>query len=314
MKKALIVVIMAILWIKGASGSEWQGIIDGSGQTKSEPVVTLGVFTDTHYSATKPDKAGRNYMASKQKVEEAVEVFNAKNVDMVLSLGDIVDNEFDDYADIAQYLNRLKMPFHTILGNHDFIVPFSIQQQNNAFKTLGVTDRYFSIVKENVRLIFLDTSDIAMYSNAEESKSYCEAEAILAQLKEACAVNARNYNGAIGTTQMQWLEEQLNEATQASENVVCFSHIPLFVKDGERYTLWNGDDIGEMLKKNTCVKSYIAGHHHVGGYSDAGGIHHIVMKGMVQGPENSFAIISIYQDRIVIDGYGREDDREYKFR
>ena len=314
MKKALIVVIMAILWIKGASGSERQGIIDGSGQTKSEPVVTLGVFTDTHYSATKPDKAGRSYMASKQKVKEAVEVFNARKVDMVISLGDIVDNEFDDYADIAQYLKKLKMRFHTIPGNHDFIVPFSLQQQNEAFKTLGVAERYFSIVKGNVRLIFLDTSDIAMYSNDAESMNYREAETILAQLKEECAVNARNYNGAISKAQMQWLEVQLNEATQASENVICFSHIPIYVNGGERYTLWNGEDIMDIFKMKSCVKSYIAGHHHVGGYSDVGGIHHIAMKGMVQGPENSFAIISIYEDRIVIDGYGREEDRKYKFR
>ena len=137
---------MVLLSIKGASGTD-------------KPAIVLGVFTDTHYSATKPDKAGRLYKASKQKVEEAVEVFNAKKVDMVISLGDIVDNEFDDYADIAEHLNKLKMPFHTILGNHDFIVPFSLQQQNDVFKTLGVSERYFSIIKGKVRLVFLDTSD-----------------------------------------------------------------------------------------------------------------------------------------------------------
>lgn len=301
MKKVLFIVLMVFLSIKGASGAD-------------NPVIVLGVFTDAHYSATKPDKAGRLYKASKQKVEEAVEVFNAKEVDMVISLGDIVDNEFGDYADISQHLNKLKMPFHTILGNHDFIVPFSLQQQNDVFKTLGVSERYFSIVKGKVRLIFLDTSDVAMYSNAAESMNYREAEAIMSQLKDDCAVNAKNYNGAIGKAQMQWLQAQLNDAALASEKVICFSHIPLDVNDGEKYTLWNRDDIVEILKVNSCVMSYIAGHHHVGGYSDTGGIHHIVMKGMVQGPENSFAVISIYEDRIVIDGYGREDDREYNFR
>ena len=114
--------------------------------------------------------------------------------------------------------------------------------------------------------------------------------------------------------------KQNNKLTDTENRLVvailegCFSHIPLDVNDGEKYTLWNRDDIVELLKENSCVKSYIAGHHHVGGYSDAGGIHHIVMKGMVQGPENSFAVISIYEDRIVVDGYGREDDRGYKFR
>ena len=312
MKKVLIVVLMAFFWISGVSGSERHNSTDNFG--KAEPVMTLGVFTDTHYSATKPDKAGRLYKASKQKIEEAVEVFNAKEVDMVISLGDIVDNEFDNYADIAQHLNKLKMPFHTILGNHDFIVPFSLQQQNDVFKTLGVSERYFSIVKGKVRLVFLDTSDVAKYSNAAESMNYRQAEAIMSQLKDNCVVNAKNYNGAIGKAQMQWLQAQLNDAALASEKVICFSHIPLDVNDGEKYTLWNREDIVEILKVNSCVKSYIAGHHHVGGYSDAGCIHHIVMKGMVQGSENSFAVISIYEDRIVIDGYGREDDREYKFR
>ena len=101
MKKVLIVVLMAFFWISGVSGSERHNSTDNFG--KAEPVMTLGVFTDTHYSATKPDKAGRLYKASKQKIEEAVEVFNAKEVDMVISLGDIVDNEFDNYADIAQH-------------------------------------------------------------------------------------------------------------------------------------------------------------------------------------------------------------------
>ena len=324
MKKYLFIILMSVLCTMCSSGSEWQDVLDDAHKNPSQPVtpdepagetfIALGIFTDSHYSATKENKTERYYKASKQKIESAVATFNSEKVNMALSLGDIVDNEFDDYSDIAQYLDRLEMPFYKVLGNHDFVTPFSLEQQTAALKVLGISNRYFSVSTDDLRLIFLDGSDVAKYSNEDESEGYRKAEEMLEELKDDLAANAKNYNGAIGKAQRDWLDAELRTAQLASQNVICFSHIPLFVKDGEKYTLWNGEDVLDMLTPYSCVKAYVAGHHHVGGYSDKGGIHHITLKGMVQGPDNSYAIVRIYKDRIVIDGYGREEDREYKFR
>lgn len=334
-----------------SSGSEWQSVIDNdsSGRTESgtaeekpapapgdeadtpdtpdapatpdtpEPPavagpITIGVFTDAHYSATKEDTEVRCYKASKDKIEEAVGTFNKEKVGMVISLGDIVDNEYDDYDDIGSSLKKLEMPVHQILGNHDFVSPFEEELQSAAIRMLGITDRYFSMVKDGIRFLFLDSSDIAMYSHPLESTGYREAEKIYNGLRDDQEDNAKKYNGAIGEVQTGWIENQLKEAQAQSQKVICFIHIPLKVTGAAKYTLWNSEDITDLLSSYSCVKAVVAGHHHEGGYSPAGGLHHITLKGMVQGEDTSYAILEIYDDKIIINGFGRETDMEYKYR
>ena len=113
----------------------------------------------------------------------------------------------------------------------------------------------------------------------------------------------------------RWLEDELEEATEKSQVVICFCHIPLAVDGAGKYTLWNREDMIDMLEEAECVKAFIAGHHHEGGYADNGGFHHVTLKGMVVGENTtSYSVVKIYKDRLVIDGYGREEDKEYKFR
>lgn len=337
MKQFSWIILVLLMFTMCSSGDEWQDVIDKSHSnpsapakpeeptdsedpaTPSEPagesVVTLGVFTDAHYSATKSPSNERYYQNSKKKVADAVAAFNGAAVDMAVSLGDIIDNEYDDYQDIGQALKTLAMPFYQILGNHDFITPFSEEQQAAALQVLGISNRYFSVVKDDFRLIFLDGSDIAKYSNAVGSAGYREAEDIYATLRDDQEENAKAYNGAIGEAQMEWLEDELEEATEKSQVVICFCHIPLAVDGAGKYTLWNREDMIDMLEEAKCVKAFIAGHHHEGGYADNGGFHHVTLKGMVVGENTtSYSIVKIYKDRLVIDGYGREEDKEYKFR
>ena len=115
MKKYLFIVLMSLLCTMCSSGSDWQDVLDDAHKNPSQPVtpgnkeepedtpsepagdtfIALGIFTDSHYSATKENKTERYYKASKQKIESAVATFNSEKVNMVLSLGDIVDNEFE---------------------------------------------------------------------------------------------------------------------------------------------------------------------------------------------------------------------------
>ena len=275
--------------------------------------LSIGIFTDAHY-ARKDDSNGRCYQASKQKIHEAVNTFNQNEVDMVISLGDIVDNQYDWYDDIGRYIDRLTMPKYQVLGNHDFVSPFSQDQFDEALKLLGITQRYFSVVRDGFRLIFLDGSDIATHSCSSDSYEYRQAEDMLEVLKDEGEANAKKYNGAIGEKQQRWLEDELKAATEASQTALCFCHIPLSVDGAKKYTLWNGEDMTDLISSYPCAKAVVAGHHHEGGYADDGGIHHITLKGMVLGEQTSYAIIKIFKDKLLIDGFGRENDMEYKFR
>lgn len=328
MRKFFFMIFLILMCTMCSSGAEWQGVIDkaqtnqGSQPSDTQPsepsepsepapeMVSLGIVTDVHY-ADKDVNNDRYYRDSKTKLEAAVGKFNSEGVDMALSLGDIVDNEYGNYGDIGRHLDALTMPLYKVLGNHDFITPFDLEKQNAALQTLGITNRYFSVTKGNFRLLFLDTSDLAMYSHEVGTEEYREAEDIYDELEGEA--NARKYNGAIGQAQQKWIEMQLKEAQGASQIVVCFAHIPLYIDGAAKYTLWNGEDILDLLAEYSCVKAFVAGHHHEGGYADNGSIHHITLKGMVLGETNSFSIVKLYNDRIVIDGYGRERDVEYKY-
>lgn len=337
MKKYSYLASLMLLCTMCSAGSEWQDIIDADNNNshtgnnnnnnsgndsdddsdENDSSVTyeikIGIITDAHYS-TKAASSERHYSASKQKISEAVQEFNNAGVDMAISLGDLVDNEYTHYPDIQVDLEKLAMPSYKILGNHDFVTPYSEEQQAEALKVLGITNRYFSIVSNGLRLIFLDSSDLATYSHPLESIGYREAEAILKELKDDLSPNAKVYNGAIGSVQMKWLESELQEAQSLSQHVVCFTHIPLALPaTGSKYTLWNDEDVRDLLCEYPCVKAVIGGHHHEGGYLLKENIHHITLKGMVQGEQNSYSIISIKENCIEIDGYGRETDRVYIF-
>ena len=64
-----------------------------------------------------------------------------------------------------------------------------------------------------------------------------------------------------------------------------------------------------MLSEYPCVRAFLAGHHHTGGYGVYRGVHHLTFRGMVEGPENKFAIVEVYPDKLVVRGFGTEEHR-----
>jgi hypothetical protein len=95
--------------------------------------------------------------------------------------------------------------------------------------------------------------------------------------------------------------------------VALFCHFPIY--PNEIHSLWNDDKVLQLINKYSCVKAWINGHNHAGGYAEQNGIHFITMNGMVETEsENSFSVISFTSDKIKIDGYGREQSRNLTVR
>lgn len=281
---------------------------DSTAAGSQKPLFSFGVVTDVHYSNRKEPSANRYYRDSKRKLAEAVAAFNAAHVDFIVSLGDLIDNDIESYADIAPVLAAAEAPVHKIAGNHDFPAPFDAERQQAAFRTMGVAEPYFSLVRDGCRLLFLDANDVAVYAHAEGTPSRAEAEAALARLTDEGAANARRYNGAPGTVQLTWLARELKAAEAAGERVVALCHTPVLPLLG-RYTLWNNLEIAAILSEYPCVRAFLAGHHHTGGYGVYRGVHHLTFRGMVEGPENKFAIVEVYPDKLVVRGFGTEEHR-----
>lgn len=269
------------------------------------PLFSIGVVTDVHYSNRKEPVNNRYYRASEWKLQEAVATFNDAHVDLVVSLGDLIDSDSDSFADIAPVLESSKAPVYRIAGNHDFLVPFDARKQQAALRMMGVGKLYFSVIRDGYRLLFLDGNDIALYAHATGTPQYAQAERIFTELTFEGAANARDYNGAIGSEQQAWLIRELEKATAAGQEVLCFCHMPVLPLLG-RYTLWNNLQIARLLGAWPCVKAYLAGHHHPGGYGAYQNVHYVTFRGMIDGPRNQYAVVDVYADKLVIRGFGTQ--------
>ena len=82
----------------------------------------------------------------------------------------------------------------------------------------------------------------------------------------------------------RWLQEQLRQASETGSQVIVAAHHQAG-RGGARDThlAWNWRDIKETLTHAGCVKLYMAGHDHMGGYSFDGGIHWLTVEALLEG-------------------------------
>ncbi|XP_023237058.1 manganese-dependent ADP-ribose/CDP-alcohol diphosphatase-like [Centruroides sculpturatus] len=120
-------------------------------------------------------------------------------------------------------------------------------------------------------------------------------------------------NGALSKQQLQWLDEELLESDRLGEKVIVFGHVSL-APDSSDWSclLWNYNDVIDIFHRHNCVIAYFSGHTHNSGYAmDSKGIHYVVLNGIVETSpsDKAFATISLYDDRLEINGHGREESR-----
>lgn len=283
-----------------------------TGKYGNGPLFKIGVVSDIHH-ADKDPKIGRYYRMSAKKLSEAVNEFNSQDVDMMISLGDLVDNDIRNYPTIDSVFNSFNGKVYKLLGNHDFIAPFSQERQDSIFRVMGIKDRYQQIRKKGIRLLLLDGTDVAVFSHPEGSEGHKQAKQILDSLKAAGSRNNRNYNGGLGAEQMEWLKYQLERAAVNEEKVICLCHMPM-MPSGGKFTLFNSPEVTQLLATSPWVKAVLTGHHHPGSYDMKDGIHYLSLQGMVQGEDNSYSIVEVYEDKIIVRGYGREETRRMEFK
>jgi len=153
------------------------------------------------------------------------------------------------------------------------------------------------------RFIILDGNDISFYAYSIESDGYRKAETYYHRNNP----NAPKWNGAIGNEQLAWLEDELAEAKEEGQNVVLLCHFPVYPEN--IHNLWNAPEVLAIIDAHPVVKAWVNGHNHTGNYATRNGVHYLTLKGMVDTEETSYAIIDVYDDRLVLTGVGREEDR-----
>ncbi|WP_372947844.1 metallophosphoesterase [Mariniphaga sp.] len=266
--------------------------------------ISFGVFADCQYCDCETLNS-RFYRNSPEKLEEAIAHFNQKNnLEFVVNVGDLIDRDFTSFTPLKPILQKSNKTIYHLPGNHDFEV--EPEHLEKVPKELGLSKMYYSLEKKGWMFIFMDGTDISFFSADKEKVK--QANVMSEKLKAEGKPNYHPWNGGVGKQQLNWLNNQLQQAKSKNLNVAVFCHYPLL--PFESHALWNQAEVIEVLNKYSCVKLWMNGHNHAGNYALSNGIHFVNLKGMVETEnENAFAEVILNDSTIEIKGLGREEDR-----
>jgi 3',5'-cyclic AMP phosphodiesterase CpdA len=270
---------------------------DLAAQSENKPMFTFGVVADVQYADR--DNAGtRYYRSSPGKFAKAVNVFNQQRVDFVLSLGDFINDGFQNFDTLTMIAAKLDMPLFHVLGNHDFTI--SSHGKKELFSVLNLKRPYYSFVKNKWRFIILDGNDISLYANDEGSEKYEHAAVQLKKLQDKKAPNAREWNGGVGEKQLAWLKKELAAAKRKKEKVIVACHFPLYPDHGTEL-LWNAAELKTLIEASPNVIAYLNGHVHKSQHFHESGVHYFSFRGMVEEDVNAFSVVSVFKNHLEIE-------------
>lgn len=273
----------------------------------TQPFLRFGVIADPQYAAVEPNLVlGRYYANSLTKLAEAIETFNAEDLAFVVTLGDIIDRDWQSFDAILPLYDRLRHSTHFLLGNHDFRV--EPERLDDVFARVGMPGPYHTFAAAGFRFVLIDGNEVSLFAPPPGDPRLTVAERWIDTLKAQGADNAQPWNAALGDEQFGWLEEVLHGAEAAGEQVVVMGHYPVYPPNA--HNMWDSERIVDLFCRFENVAAYFCGHNHDGNYGIVDGTHFVNIKGMVETPDTTaYAIVEIHADRLEIRGYGRETDR-----
>ena len=302
MKRLIATYIAALILtgmpLKNTSGTNY------SINVNQKPLLKFGIITDVHYSDNEPVET-RFYRSSLRKINEALTVFREDSVDFVINLGDLIDKDFRSYKPAMTIIDSFGLQIYHVSGNHDFSVKPYYKKKIPALE--HEKKGYYSFSYSNFRFIFLNGNEISTYISANK-KTIKNATDYICELKDKGEVNAIEWNGGISSKQLDWLSEQLTQATEKGEKVIISCHFPVIPEN--IHNLLNYNDILTVLKRFNNIIAWFNGHNHAGNYGNINHIHFVTFKGMVETENtNSFSEVEVYRNKIWIKGFGREKNQ-----
>ena len=239
-----------------------------------EEGITLAVATDLHYLSPRLYDNGELYTKmiensdgkTMKYIEELTEAFICQIIesapDALILSGDLSFNgERDSHIELAEKLRRVEdagIPVLVIPGNHDL-------DNSKAYAYTG--DSYHSVDSVG-RDAFAEIYGELGYSRAlsrdEDSLSYI-AE-ITPDLRILMVdVNTQEEPGFLDESSLNWIDEQLRQASEAGAKVVAVSHQNLFQHNNMfrgGFVIGNGRLLGALFEKYGVICN-LSGHMHV---------------------------------------------------
>jgi 3',5'-cyclic AMP phosphodiesterase CpdA len=255
-------------------------------------LLRFGVITDAQYADA--DSMGeRHYRATPAKLKAAVADLAKRRLPFTLHLGDFIDRGFGSFATLLPLLEGLGHPVRHVLGNHDYSVAET--EKCRVVSTLGLPHDYYAFRSGRVRFLVLDTNALGAYKLPAITGS---------------PVSPALPNG-VDAKQLAWLDRELAASDASGDLVLVCGHHPLTAP----LQLANAPEVLNVLARHPSVKAYLNGHHHDGAYGIHEGIHCVTFRSILHRPEtNAWSVARVFPDRLLIEGFGREESRELKFR
>jgi alkaline phosphatase len=269
--------------------------------TGQSSTLKFGLITDSHY-ANRDNSGTRFYRQSIDKMRECIEIFNKEKVDFAIHLGDFKDEDLNKNADdTLNYLKKIEAEFAKFkgprfhcIGNHDVDSITKKQFLANITNTgISKEKNYYSFDQKGFHFVVLD----ANFDKTGKDHFYKEG------------ADWQDVN--IPPTQLSWLEKDLVKTKLPS---IVFCHHPLFEYFSGEATMHvqNFESVQNIMVRSGKVKASMHGHVHNERFETVNGIQYISQFGMVdyEGLENnSFAIVSLTENQMKIDGYKRTTDK-----
>eukprot|EP00754_Rhynchopus_humris_P034985 Rhum_TRINITY_DN16562_c0_g1::Rhum_TRINITY_DN16562_c0_g1_i1::g.163644::m.163644/K01517/ADPRM; manganese-dependent ADP-ribose/CDP-alcohol diphosphatase len=280
------------------------------GSDLGPPLFSFAVFADVQYGTMKPSGM-RYYKMSIAKMEEMAAYLkeNEQGLSFIVHLGDLTQDKGSYRNAVLKPLDKAT-PLYHVLGNHDFIGAGSVEEVMAGF---NMRDRHYVIPSQaaedaGYRLIVVDATHISTFGNKPGSKEHGAALALSSKLKASRQQHWKDHNGGVGDDQIEWLDGQLADACRANRTAVLFTHSPLLtgLRNNDMHT-WDRDKLLGLLEKHRCAKVWVSGHVHVHRHvtyylDDAHHAHLWTTSGMVQTPNNSFVVVDVYRERLLLRG------------
>lgn len=253
--------------------------------------VTIGYASDVHHSSHSDRVDLNRYrLSSKEKMADAIAIWNNKNVDFTIMNGDYLDVEdlgvdagIADIASIEAVFDTLNSKRYNSYGNHDLDV-ISKDEFNLYTNFENGVNNYYSFDEKGIHIIVLD----ACYFSEDDSSGY----------------DAGNFSYQatwINTAQKQWLQNDLNSTTKQT---LVFVHQTL--DESYEYSIGNRVDIRQILESSNKVKNVFQAHTHKNDFNTINGINYHSIQALCQNPYPAFsaAIIKVkLTGDVIIDRY-----------
>ena len=276
----------------------------------SQPLLRFGLITDAQFADAEA-QGERHYRATPAKLEQAVAALAKEGLPFTLHLGDFIDHDFKSFDVLMPIVAGLGHPLRHVLGNHDYQVADA--DKCRVVAKLDLPHDYYTFRSSGVRFLMTDTNSLSAYKFPKGSPAGEAAAAMLKDLAARGNPAAKPWNGGVSEAQLAWLDRELSAADLAGERVIACGHHPLLPADSNQ--AWNNDAVLALLEKHPSVVAWFNGHNHAGAYEMRKGIHYVTFRALLNRPETTaWSIVSVFADRLVIDGHGREESRVLALR